>query len=142
MKLVVKLISLLLFLMMFCVKNISAQAQESTRQNSTNNEFKEYFDEQAVPPGGMSGYYKYLAKHTKYPRAAIKANAEGTVQIRIYVDKKGKVVDAQVFKDNVGYGCAEEAARVIKSMHRWKPGKVNGEAVATTFPLPVKFVLH
>jgi protein TonB len=38
--------------------------------------------------------------------------------------------------------CDAEAIRVIKSMPNWKPGKINGKAVASKFTLPVQYKLN
>ena len=41
----------------------------------------------------------------------------------------------------IGYGCDEEAVRVIQSMPYWKPGKYKNKEVPVNFTLPVKFKL-
>jgi protein TonB len=35
----------------------------------------------------------------------------------------------------------QEAVRVVKTMPKWKPGKMNGKPVRVSNNLPVKFVL-
>jgi len=134
--------SLFILIMAFAIN--TAHSQSDTTSNSkqkSQQKATEYFDEQAMPPGGMTGYYQYLAKHIKYPEAAIKAKAKGRILIRIYIDSVGNVIDAKIYDDPVGFGCGEEAVRVIKSMPPWKPGKINGKAISTTFPVYVKFKL-
>jgi len=94
-----------------------------------------------VPPGGAEGYNIFLAKNIKYPQSAVDAGASGTVWISIVVDKDGTLTDIHVVKDGAGFGCAEEAVRVIKEMPPWKPGTMNGAPVKVQYTIPVKFVL-
>ncbi|MEM6770821.1 MAG: energy transducer TonB [Bacteroidota bacterium] len=68
-----------------------------------------------VYPGGLEAMRKFLAKHLKYPEKAKAANVSGTVTIRYSLDYRGKVVDAKV-KKGLGFGCDEEAVRVVKMM--------------------------
>jgi len=57
------------------------------------------------------------------------------------IDEEGNVVDAKVLK-GIGYGCDEEALRVVNSMPKWKPGKQRGDNVRVRFVLPIRFVLN
>ena len=41
----------------------------------------------------------------------------------------------------IGYGCEEEAMRIIEMMPKWNPGKENGVPVNTYFTMPIAFVL-
>jgi protein TonB len=43
---------------------------------------------------------------------------------------------------SIGFGCDEEAVRVIKAMPKWNPGKQNGKAVRVYFTLPVTYTLQ
>ena len=100
------------------------------------------YDDPPVPPGGAEGYKKYLEAHIRFPQQANDANASGTVYISITVSKDGTLSDVHVEKDNVHYGCGDEAVRVIKGMPPWKPGKMNGVAVKVRYVIPVKFSLQ
>ncbi len=68
-----------------------------------------------VYPGGITAMKKFVAANLKYPPEAIKAKAEGTVVIRYGLNYTGKVTDVKV-KKGIGYGCDEEAMRVVKLM--------------------------
>ena len=100
------------------------------------------YDEPPVPPGGADGYKKFLEEHIHFPQQAVDAGASGTVYVSIVVSKDGSLSDVHVEKDNVHYGCGDEAVRVIKTMPPWKPGKMNGVAVKVRYVIPVKFTLH
>jgi TonB family protein len=104
---------------------------------------KEYYDgidQQAEFPGGMEGFGKYLQEHLKYPAAAQKANIKGKVYTQFIVNKDGSTSDFKTLK-GIGYGCDEEAMRVIQSVPRWNPGIHKGEVVNSTFIVPINFQL-
>ncbi len=63
-------------------------------------------------PGGPSALKQFIASHLKYPEEAKKHNIEGTVVLRVDIDYKGKVIASRV-KSSLGYGCDEEAQRVV-----------------------------
>ena len=65
--------------------------------------------------GGRAGIEAYVKKELKYPKEALEAKIEGTVSVRYTVDYKGKVTDANIIS-GLGYGCDEEALRIIRSM--------------------------
>jgi protein TonB len=97
-------------------------------------------EQQAEFPGGSGAWARFLGKTLKYPSAAQRANVGGRVFVSFVVNTDGSVQDVQVLK-GVGFGCDEEAIRVIKSMPRWNPGKQSGRAVRSRFTQPITFVL-
>jgi periplasmic protein TonB len=92
-------------------------------------------------PGGNIEALKYIAKNIKYPSAAQRANVSGKVFIKFVVERDGAIGDVQILK-GIGFGCDEEAQRVIKSMPKWTPGKQNGRNVRVWFTLPVNYQLE
>jgi len=56
---------------------------------------------------------KFITTNLRYPKAALENKIQGTVIIKYDVDHKGKVIDAKVIS-GVGYGCNEEAIRLVK----------------------------
>ena len=87
------------------------------------------------PVGGMKAIYKKI----HYPESAKKNHIEGTVTIRVYIDRDGEVLDAQVYK-GIGYGC-DESARIAIFYHRFKPGLQRGQRVKVQMDIPVEFTL-
>lgn len=79
-------------------------------------------------PGGMAALGQYLGKNLKYPAAASRANVSGRVFLTFVVNTDGSIQDIQVLK-GLGFGCDEEAQRVVKGMPKWKPGKQSGRNV-------------
>lgn len=91
-------------------------------------------------PGGTDALYRYLAENIKYPEAARKANVDGRVFLKFVVRTDGSVNDVRVVK-GIGFGCDQEAIRVVKNMPRWDPGKQNKIPVNVEYVLPINFQL-
>ncbi len=83
---------------------------------------------------------EFIYKYIKYPAIARENGIEGTAYIRFVVDEEGKIGDIEVVREPGG-GCGEEAARVVKLMPKWIPGKQRGTKVKVRYNLPVKFRL-
>ena len=98
-------------------------------------------EQQPAFPGGVAEMYKYLSKNMKYPPQASRANISGKVHLTFVVNTDGSIQDVQVVK-GLGFGCDEEAKRVVQSMPKWNPGKQSGRPVRVKFNLPVTFQLE
>lgn len=92
-------------------------------------------------PGGQAGLREYLQRNLHYPAAASRASLMGKVYVSFVVNTDGSLTDIQLLK-GIGYGCDEEALRVLKAMPRWKPGRQSGRAVRVKFSLPITFTLE
>ncbi len=55
----------------------------------------------------------------RYPTAARENGIEGTVIVQFFVEKNGRVADCQIVQ-GPGYGCDEEAVRLIQTGPKWK----------------------
>jgi protein TonB len=91
-------------------------------------------------PDGEKALLQYLANNIKYPPMARENGIQGAVVIRFIVTKTGTLENIQVVR-GIGGGCDEEAARVVKAMPKWKPGKQGGREVPVQFTLPIRFTL-
>ena len=91
--------------------------------------------------GGTAKMMEFIAKNIKYPQAAIENGVEGKVYVRFWINEDGSLSDFEVLR-GIGYGCDEEAVRVLKMMPRWKPGKQNGVARKMSFQIPIVFKLE
>ena len=96
--------------------------------------------ERAEFPGGIEAMMKFLSVNIKYPQGAKEEKITGKVIITFVVEKDGSINEIKILRD-IGYGCAEEAKRVVKLMPKWKPAKQRGKAVRQQFVLPVIFNL-
>ncbi len=92
-------------------------------------------------PGGMGKLMEYLASNIKYPQEANENKIEGKVYLSFIVEPDGSISNVKVLK-GIGYGCDKEAARVLKQIPKWSPGKDKGEAVRVKFNIPIRFKLH
>lgn len=90
--------------------------------------------------GGQAALLRFLQKNLRYPNQAVNAGVMGKVFMQFVVGKDGAISNVDVLK-GIGFGCDEEAQRVVKLMPRWSPGKQSGRAVAVKFTLPIMFQL-
>lgn len=88
--------------------------------------------------GGMRALGEYLSANIHYPEAARASRVEGKVFVNFIVRKDGRITDVNVLK-GLGFGCDEEAVRVISSMPNWRPGTQSGRPVNVKYNLPVLF---
>jgi len=97
-------------------------------------------DESAEPTDGMTEYYKFLGSEIKYPEEARLKGISGRVFVEFVVNLDGSISDIKAIK-GIGYGCDEEAVRVMSSSPHWKPGKKNGSFVKQRMVIPINFAL-
>lgn len=93
-----------------------------------------------IEPEFQGDLEQFIARNTRYPGKALQSGIEGQVFVAFVVDEKGKVTRPVVLK-GIGYGCDEEALRVIQSLPDWKPGKNNGNPVKVRLRIPLRFRL-
>ena len=91
--------------------------------------------------GGSEALIKYLGKNIRYPVVAQKNNNSGTVIVQFIVDKTGVVSNPKIVL-GICKSIDDEAIRVVSGMPQWIPGRVNGNAVNTSYALPIKFQLQ
>ncbi|MCU0353000.1 MAG: energy transducer TonB [Cytophagales bacterium] len=92
-------------------------------------------------PGGIGELSKYLSKNIRYPAQARNQNISGKVFVSFVVGSDGTIKDVTVAK-GIGYGCDEEAKRVVGTMPKWKPGRQSGRNVPVRYSLPINFTLQ
>ena len=92
-------------------------------------------------PGGMGALMSWLSQNIKYPVIAAENGVQGRVIVQFVVEKDGSITDVKVAK-SVDPSLDKEAARVVKSMPHWIPGKQNGSAVRVKYTVPVTFKLQ
>jgi Gram-negative bacterial TonB protein C-terminal len=80
----------------------------------------------AQPSVSPDEYLEYLQKNLKRTKQAIENQIVGIVEVEFKVNKKGELSDFMIIK-SLGYGCDEEAIRLIKEGPKWLPKTNNGE---------------
>src|SRR6185437_8917181 len=83
----------------------------------------------------------FLQRNLRYPALALDAGVSGKVIVNFIIDEEGKIEKTTILK-GVGYGCDEEALRVIKLMLKWHPGIKNGKPTRATFNQAIVFRLQ
>ncbi|GAB3775037.1 hypothetical protein GCM10028818_18590 [Spirosoma horti] len=89
-------------------------------------------------PGGMTALDKYMKTNVNYPSAAEQAGVKGKVYVSFIVEPDGNRTDITVL-EGLGYGCDEEAIRVIRTMPLWEPGGQSGHPLRVKYKLPILF---
>lgn len=92
-------------------------------------------------PGGEMALRNFLASEIKYPEIASENGIQGKVYVTFIITKKGKVTEPKISR-GVDPALDKEALRVVSSLPDWKPGKQKGEAVNSSYTVPVYFELE
>lgn len=90
-------------------------------------------------PGGKAAFQEFIRTNLQYPKAAIENKIEGTVHVAYHVDGLGNVLDC-VVTHGIGYGCDEEAVRIIMLM-KYEKAKNRGLRVTATMRTRISFQL-
>jgi TonB family protein len=127
----------------FTEKGASDGVERAAALPSASDHALELYQIQQLPEfeGGMTALMRYLGEHIQYPQEARAKKIEGKAAIQFIVEKDGSISQVEILKDVAG-GCGAEAARVVASMPRWKPGLLEGRPVRVRYTLPVRFRLE
>jgi periplasmic protein TonB len=91
-------------------------------------------------PGGEEARAAFLGKQLRYPQRAAEIGIQGTVFVSFVIDTEGNVTQTKVLR-GIGYGCDEEALRILNLMPKWSPGIQNGRRVRVLFSMGINFQL-
>ncbi|MEL7531546.1 MAG: energy transducer TonB [Bacteroidota bacterium] len=97
-------------------------------------------DQMPAYPGGVRSMSRYFRKNFRYPSGARESGVDGQVFVRFVVQPDGSLTDITVFR-GLGYGCDEEAIRLVRNMPNWEPGIYQGREVAVYKEIPITFQL-
>ncbi|KQR70237.1 hypothetical protein ASF92_09570 [Pedobacter sp. Leaf176] len=122
--------------------NGNAETKGTETGTATGNEVVDLpgVDEYPEFEGGMKAWAKYIQRNLRYPYEAQDANHQGKVFISFVVEKDGSISNVTLVK-GIGFGCDEEAMKVIKKSPLWKPGKNKGTPVRVRYNMPISFTL-
>lgn len=90
-------------------------------------------------PGGQQAMIKYIQENLKYPKQALKKQIQGRSICQFIVEKDGSITHIRVVRSSGNKSLDRAAIRVIKTMPKWTPGRLQGKIVRTTYALPVNF---
>lgn len=81
-----------------------------------------------------------ILNNLDYPPMAVRAQVEGTVSVRAYIDENGKVLKVMVLEGE-GIEILNEAAKKAVMKTPWKPAQQRDQPVAVWVAIPVSFNL-
>ncbi len=88
-------------------------------------------------PGGHKSLDKFISQNLKYPVPALHQKIEGAVHMSYNIHFDGSVNNIRVM-DGIGFGCNEEAIRLV-SLLKYKPWKNRG---GVRVSVSKKIVIH
>ncbi|BAU54137.1 energy transducer TonB [Mucilaginibacter gotjawali] len=89
-------------------------------------------------PGGPQSFHRFINHFKQYPEGAKEAGIKGAVKIGFIVEGDGSLSNFRVL-ESLGYGCDEEAIRVIKSSPKWRPYQYDGMFLRHNYVVSVDF---
>ncbi|MDJ1485350.1 energy transducer TonB [Cytophagaceae bacterium YF14B1] len=89
-------------------------------------------------PGGLKALYDFFKENVQYPEEAKKAKVDEILFLMFVVEKDGSISSPTIRK-RLGYGCDEEALRVLKLVPKFKPAMLNDQFVRFSYAIPVRF---
>lgn len=90
--------------------------------------------------GGEKALLNYVQKNQRYPKKAKRVGIQGVVRTQFFINENGTITEPKVI-EGIGYGCDEEALRLIRNMPAWKPATYNNKPVKVGYELPIVFKL-
>lgn len=100
---------------------------------------RKHFKKKPQYPGGQLAMKQFLREQLVYPAEAKKAKVQGSVLIQYTINQLGAVVYTKVIS-GIGYGCDEEAQRIVKLLE-FQVDKNKGFASKTTRNIGIHFKL-
>lgn len=101
-----------------------------------------FVDQEAVPPGGLDAFGRYLQRNVAYPMAAKQGGISGRVAYQFIVDQNGNISNVQILKD-IGGGCGDAVKKVLEDYSKkWTPAKNNGHPVKSYYTGTFNFSLQ
>lgn len=92
-------------------------------------------DEAPLYPGGLERFYKDV--HNRFNVPEIESHGTIRVFVSFVVEKDGTLTDIKAL-NKPGHNLDKEAERVLRSLKKkWTPGKKAGQAVRTSYRLPI-----
>lgn len=99
-----------------------------------------FYDTPPTFKGGDVKMNKFIQKNLKYPLEATTAEIEGKVFIQFKISEKGKIDSINILK-SIGFGCDEEARRIIQLMPKWNSVTNKKQFLAVRASIPIIFKL-
>ena len=115
---------------------VTDENQEAKQPDKLVNTVNQFTD--AKPVIGFDSLYAYLRNSLVYPLAPPADTVEGVVVISFVVNKAGEISKPTIIT-SMGELFDKEATRVISSMPKWTPAKVNETPLSTKKQIAIQF---
>ncbi len=93
-------------------------------------------------PNGSS-FMDFISHNLRYPKSAAEKGVQGMVIVEFHIMKDGRIDYVKSFSNETNDKDLEaEAVRVVSSMPKWTPGKINGQDVNSSMYVPITFMLN
>lgn len=112
-----------------------------TKSNHSGEEIFMVVEEEPEYPEGKQAFYNHVMKRIKYPLEARSNGIEGTVDVQFVIERDGTITEVKAI-NGIGYGCDEEAVRVVQNVGAFNPGKQRGRTVRVRMVMPIQFKLQ
>lgn len=119
-------------------ENIKPPGKEKAAVNSPHDAMLGKALTDARPEFGWEAFEVYLKENTKRPPKALESNIQGRVIVSFMVNEKGELSDFTIIR-SIGFGCDEEAIRIIKNGPKWFPATKEDKPVSSSNEVVVKF---
>jgi TonB family protein len=90
------------------------------------------------PENGWTVFQDYVKENLKMPQQATEKGIKGKVGVKFKVSEDGVLSDFKITK-SLGFGCDEEAIRLISEGPKWFPAFRFGKKINTTTTVMIKF---
>ncbi|MCM1348399.1 MAG: energy transducer TonB [Firmicutes bacterium] len=121
-------------------KIINAMERDSKYYEYEDNKVFTSVEQMPVYPGGDAALMKWVSDHIRYPSEAQQNGIQGRVVVKFVVAKDGSIGDVEVVR-GIDPDLDNEARRVVKTLPKFTPGKMNGRPVNVWYTLPITFKL-
>lgn len=115
------------------------QTKKPNSKDLTKSEFISTVEIDAIFPGGMEAFSKYVSTNTQFPE--MPDNIFGEITMSYTVGTDGFITNIKLIKNNLGKLGEEisiDVIRVLKSCPKWLPASKNGKHVKWTSIIPLK----
>lgn len=121
------------------------QQKTQEKEDAALKEDKIYYagdvEEEPSFPGGESALRDFISKNLRYPKFAKEKGTHGSVGVSFIVEKDGSLTDFVIIQ-SADPSLDKEAIRVLQSMPKWNPGKLDGQFVTVKTGMSVSFDLY
>lgn len=119
---------------------VEEQHQKQSPSNDDNTIFSSVEQDPSFP-GGQAALLQWVSQHIQYPPVAAENGIQGRVTVQFVVTKTGSIGQVKVVRGK-DPDLDREAIRVVKSLPKFTPGKMNGHPVNVWYTLPITFRLQ